>query len=244
MFITTRITWDLSGKVIEHEGYFYSGPISSLCGASSQQNQIEAQQQAYYQTLTQQAQQEFGQASKVFDDLYAAMSPIVAAGINQQGFSTGELQNLNSIAETSSGEAYSAAAQNVREQEAAAGGSNFVPSGANEQINAEVAARGAGQTAGELNQIEQANYATGRSNYLAAAGDLSAATGTYSTSIGAANAATAGGNAAANTANQIAQENNSWVGAVTGALGGIAGSVVSGGMSNLGKGVGFFGQNG
>jgi len=40
----------------------------------------------------------------------------------------------------------------------------------------------------------------------------------------------------------ISQQNNSWLGAVTGTLGGIAGVLVSGGMLNLGKGVGFFGQ--
>lgn len=242
-FITTKLVLDRNGNVIEHVGFFYNGPIDKCCGASSQQNQIEASQQAYYQTLQTQAQEEFGQASQVFGDLYAAMSPIVAAGPNQQGFSAGELQNLDSTAVTGAGEAYTAAAQTVRQQEAAAGGSNFVPSGATQQINAEVAAQGASQTSTEENQIQQADYATGRSNYFTAAGDLAAATGTYNPATGAAGAANTGGSDAANTANQIAQENNSWVSAVTGALGGVAGGIATGGMNNLGKGVGFFGQS-
>ena len=54
-------------------------------------------------------------------------------------------------------------------------------------------------------------------------------------------AAVTAGNAASNTANEIAAANNSWVQAVTGAAGGIAGDVVTGGMKNIGAGRGFFG---
>jgi hypothetical protein len=214
-----------------------------MCGASSQQTQIEAQQAQYYSVLTQQAQQEFGQASKVFNDLYTAMAPIVAAGPNQQGFSAPELSSLNESAITGTSQAYTNAAQAVRQQQAAAGGREFIPSGATMQQNEIVAAQAAGQESSELNQIQQANYATGRQNYFTAAGDLAASTGTYNPATGAAGAANQSGEAAATTANQIAQENNSWMQAVSGALGGIAGGVVSGGMSNLGKGVGFFGGN-
>ena len=214
-----------------------------MCGASSSQNQIEQQQQQYYQTLQQQAQQEFGQASKVFNDIYTAMSPIIAAGPDQQGFSASELQNLNQTAITGTSQAYTSAAQAVRQQAAAAGGSNFVPTGASIQSNQVLAGGAAAQEGNELSQIEQANYATGRQNFFTAEGDLAAATGTFNPATGASGAANTGGEAAANTANQIAQENNSWMTAVSGALGGIAGGVVSGGMSNLGKGVGFFGSN-
>src|ERR1700677_734226 len=176
-----------------------------MCGASSQQTQIEAEQANYYNVLTQQAQAEYGQASKVFNDLYSAMAPIVAAGPNQEGFSQGELANLNATATTGTGQAYSAAAQSVRQQEAAGMGSNFIPSGATLQTNAEIAGQGAAQEGSELNQIEQADYTTGRQNYFTAAGDLAAATGTYNPATGAAGAANQGGSDAANTANQIAQ---------------------------------------
>jgi hypothetical protein len=242
-FITTKIVWNRNGDVVEQEGFLYEGPVEKCCGASSQQNAIEASQANYYNVLTQQAQQEFGQASTVFNDIYAAMSPIVAAGPDQQGFSQPELQNLNSTAIQGTGQAYSGAAESVRQQEAAQGGSNFVPSGATMQENEIVAGQAAAQEGSELNQIQAANYATGRQNYFTAAGDLAASTGTYNPATGAAGAANQGGSDAATTANQIAQENNSWMQAVSGALGGVTGSVVSGGMSNLGKGVGFFGQN-
>ena len=214
-----------------------------MCGASSQQQQIEQEQQQYYSTLTQQAQQEFGLAMSNYNDLYSALSPIVAGGINQQGFNAAELTDLNNQALQGSSQAYTSAAQSAREHAAAGGGSNFVPSGATMQTNALIGASAAQQQSSELNQIQQANYATGRQNFLSAVGDLNAASGVLGAGTGAANAATAGGSAAANTANQIAQENNSWVQAVTGALGGVAGSIATGGMENLGAGVGFWGQN-
>jgi hypothetical protein len=231
----------MTGRIIEHEYYEYHGRIEYACGATSAQTEIQTAQINEMNTLTSEAQAEFGQASTVFNDLYAAMSPIVAAGPDQEGFSTAEKQNLDSTATTGAGEAYSSAAQSVRQQEAAADGSNFVPSGANAQINAEVAGQAANQESSSLNQIEAADYATGRSNFFTASGDLAAATGTYNPATGAANAGTAAGSAASTTANQIAQEDNSWVQAVTGALGGVAGGIATGGMSNLGKGVGFFG---
>jgi hypothetical protein len=244
MFILTKLAVSMiTGKILEYEGFEYLGPIEFACGATSAQNQIESTQQNYYTTLTSQAQAEYGQASRVFNDIYSAMAPIVDAGPNQQGFSAAELSNLNANATTGAGQAYSSAAQSARQQEAAAGGSDFVPTGANEQINAEIGAQGAAQESNSLNQIEAANYSTGRSNYFTAAGDLVGASGAYGASTGAANAATGAGSAASNTANQIAQEDNSWMQAVSGVLGGTLGGVTSGGMSNLGKGVGFFGQN-
>jgi len=236
MYVTTKIVWDYRGVILEKEGYLYDGPIEHLCGASQQQEQ-------YYNTLINQANTEFGNASKVFNDLYSAMSPIVAAGPNQQGYSATELNNLNQVAIGGTSQAYNNAAKVARESSAAAGGSNFIPSGATLQTNAAIAGSAAQQESSELSQIQSNNYAQGRENYFTAAGDLAGATGTFNPATAGANAATEGGNSAANTANQIAQENNSWVQAVTGAIGGVAGSIATGGMSNLGKGVGFFGQN-
>ena len=85
--------------------------------------------------------------------------------------------------------------------------------------------------------------ATALSNYNTAVAGLENAPNVFNASTSAENAATGAGTAAANTQNQISTQNNSWVQAVTGALGGIAGDTVTGGMANLGKGVGFFGGN-
>jgi len=186
----------------------------------------------------------FGNSSQVFNDLVNAFSPVVAAGPNQEGFSAGEKSNLTSSAITNTGQAYKNASQAVKENEAAVGGGNTaLPSGSQIGTDLSVAEGAAQQTAGEENQINEADYQTGRQNFFQAASDLAEAPNVFNPATSSESAAVNSGVAASNTQNQIAQENNSWVQSVTGALGGVAGKVVTGGMSNLGEGEGFFGQN-
>lgn len=245
MRVFTRITFDmLTGAVLESDSYEYDGPLELACGATGQQKQIAGQQQQLLGQLTNQSKDIFGDSSQVFQDLTNTFAPIVAAGPNQQGFSAPELSALNSAAITNTGQAYRNASQAIKENEASIGGGNMaLPGGAEIGAETQVANQGAAQTASALNQITQSNYETGRENYFKAAAGLESAPEVFNPATSAGSAATNSGTAAANTANQIAQENNSWVSAVTGALGGIAGSVATGGMSNLGEGVGFFGQN-
>lgn len=224
------------------ESYEYYGTIELLCGASSQQNQVEASQQQFMNQMMAQSQQVFGQSSQVFNQLVSTFSPIVAAGPSQQGFSPQELSNLNSQAITQTGQSYKNAKEAVGEAQAANGGGNTaLPSGAQIGEDTQLASSAANQTAGELSQITQADYTQGNQNYNNAVAGLESAPGVFNASTGLDNATTNSSSAAGNTASQIAQESNSWISSVTGALGGIAGSVASGGMSNLGKGVGFFG---
>lgn len=247
MRITTKITWDIStGDVLKHEFHSVSDetPVALCCGASQGQKDVGQQQTSLFNQLTQQSQQVFGNSSTVFNDLISSFAPVVAAGPNQEGFSQGEKSNLDSQAITNTGQAYKNASQAVRESEAAVGGGNVsMPGGADIGKDLSIAESAAQQTSSELGQINEANYATGRDNYFKAATDLENATNVFNPSTEAGNAATGSGKAAADTQNQIAQENNSWVSAVTGALSGIAGDVVTGGMKNLGQGSGFFGQN-
>lgn len=215
-----------------------------MCGASTAQQQLGQQQSQFFQTLTNQAQSVFGSASGVFNDLVSSFAPVVAAGPNQEGFSAPEKANLDSAAITNSGQAYKNASTAVKEADAAVGGGNqALPAGAEIGKNLQVAEGAAANTAGELNQINEADYATGRENYFQAASGLAQAPNVFNSSTGLDNATTNSGEAAENTENQISQENNSWVSAVTGALGQVGGAVATGGMSNLGKGLSFFGNS-
>ena len=239
--IHTRTVWQWSDerkqyvKVID-EFYNYKGPVALTCGASAQQTQVEAAQQSFYTQLQSQATAEFGAASGVFQGLMATFAPIVAAGPSQQGFSQQENANLNSQAITQVGQNYANAKAAVGNAEAAEGGGNMsLPSGAAIGTNLGLAESAANQTSSEESQITQANYAQGNKNYEEAVAGEENATNVFSSSTSAANAATEGGNAASNTANQIAQENNSWVNAAIGALGGIAGSAVGGWTKGLGS---------
>lgn len=226
------------------ESYEYDGPVALLCGATSAQSDIMQQQSAFSKQLTQQATQVFGDSSQVFNDLMSTFAPTVKAGPNQQGFSAAENANLQSQAITNTGNAYKNVKAAVGNAQAAEGGGNTnLPAGADTGVDLGVASSAADQTASELGRITEENYEVGRENYNNAVKGMAAAPSVFNPATEAANAATSSQEGAAKTANEIAQEQNSWVQGVTGALGGIAGGIMTGGMKNLGSGVGFFGQN-
>ena len=223
---------------VDEESFEYSGPLMLLCGATQGQQNIANQQAAAYQTMQQQAQKEFGNSSTVFNDLIASLAPTVAAGPNQEGFSPAEKSALQSAAITQTGQAYRNAKQAVGESMAAQGGGNVgdVTSGSNAAINLGVAQSAANQTSNELNEIDQQDYAVGRQNYAEAAASLAGAPGVFGTANNAGAVATDSGSAAAKTQDEIASQNNSWVGAVAGALGNIGGIATGGLIRNFGSG--------
>jgi hypothetical protein len=239
MKITTKVVFEYrNGYYIKtsQESYDYTGPVAYACGATAGQNQVGNQQMSFYSQLQNQAGSVFGQDSAVFNDLMSTFAPTVAAGPNQQGFSPQELSNLNSEAITQTGQAYKNAKEAVGNSEAAqGGGTSSLPSGANVGADLSLAESGANQTASELSQITEQNYAVGRQNYQNATQGLAGATNVFNSADNAANAATGAGTAAANTQNQIAQENNSWVQGVTGALGGVLGAATGGLMGGGGS---------
>src|SRR5208283_5298206 len=210
-----------------------------MCGSTGAQNQIQSSQIAFMNQAAAQASAIFGQDSTVFNDLLATFAPTVAAGPNQQGFSAQEESNLNSQAITETGQAYKNAKQALGENQSASGGGNVaLPGGASIGENLGLAESAANQTSSELSQITEANYATGRQNYDFAVQGLMAAPGVFGSSTNATNALTGSRSSAANTANQIAQQNNSWVSAVTGALGNVAGVAVKGAFGGFDSGSG------
>lgn len=216
-----------------------------MCGGPSRQ-QVETfnAQMDFYNTMTTQARTVFGNALSVFDALNRAFAPIVAAGPNQEGFSPEEKTALMTQATEGTGQTYAHAAKALGEQVASQGGGNlYIPSGANDQLKEELLSSAAANEAAQKTSIIAKDYDIGRQNFYSAAGILGGATGTYNPATGMATSATGAGSAASQTANEITQANNSWMNMVGSVLGGIGGSVVSGGMSNLGSGVGFFGQN-
>lgn len=245
MKITTKLTIDITtGEVLEHEFYEYSGPVTKLCGAGSGLTNVANQQSSAYNSMLNQAQTVFGNSSTVFNDLVNTFTPTVAAGPDQPGFSAAEVSALKSQAITQTGNSYNNAKYAVGEAQAANGGGNVadVNGGSKTATDLSVANGAAATTANEENTIDLNNYATGRQNYDTAVSGLANAPNVFGAATSAENAATGSGSSAASTENQVAQQNNSWVQSVTGALGGIAGDVVTGGMSNLGKGVSFFGN--
>jgi len=239
MKIYTHITFEWSGDKlvpVDSTWYEYNGPVESCCGATSQQKGLLTSQTNFYNTLQQQMSTVFGNSSSVFQDLMNTYAPVVAGGPSQHGFSPSELASLNSQAITQTGQAYQHAKEAVGEQTAAfGGGNNYLPSGYQGNLQTQLANSAASQTSNELNQINQADWQTGRQNWMFAAQGLAGAPSVFNPATGFAGAANQAGEAASNTANQIAQENNSWVNALVGAGAGIAGGALQGWISKSGN---------
>lgn len=249
MKIYSSITYRWNDSIGKYEidfsdSFDYNGPVELLCGATSAQNNIQQQQSNFSKQLTQQASTVFGNSSSVFNDLVSSFNPIVAAGPSQNGFSAAEKSNLDSQAITDTGNQYKNAKAAAGDAASAVGGGNTgdVSGGSTTGTDLSVANAAASQTSSELGSINLADEQQGNQNYNNAVSGLENAPGVFNPATGASGAATSQQSSTANTANQIATQQNSWMQAAAGALGAVGGAVATGGMSNLGKGVGFFGS--
>jgi hypothetical protein len=203
-----------------------------MCGSSGQQQQISDSQQQMYQTLNQNYATTFGQDQAITSALTAQFQPILAAGPNQQGFSPGETQTLNTAATENIAQNYAQAQKATAQQLAARGGGNtLLPSSVSANILAQGTNSAAAQRASAQNTIQQASYAQGYKNWNQAASVLSNTAGLINP-LGYAGASTGAGTAAATTANQIASQQNSIWNAAIGALGSVGGAAL-GNWSNI-----------
>jgi hypothetical protein len=197
--------------------------------ASDSQNQIGDEQSAFYKDLLSQDQTTFGEFQSILPQITGAYAPILAAGPNQNGFSAGETNDLNTQATEGVSTNYRNASQALNETEAARGGGDtYLPSGVNSTENESLLSSAAQQQSNEQLQIKQAGYAQGAQNFQNATAAL-----TNEQSIlnpqGAASTATSGGTAASNTAAAISSENNSWEAPLIGAAGAVGSAALTGG---------------
>src|SRR6185437_10909364 len=109
-------------------------------GAPSGQKELASSQSAYYNNLTAEQQHLFGELDPIIADMKSEFEPIFNAGPSQKGFSQEELDNLNAEAVTATGQSYRNVSEALNSKIAGEGGGNeFVPQGANKQLQAEVA---------------------------------------------------------------------------------------------------------
>jgi hypothetical protein len=235
MRIITSATYVWSDKqsrplLVSESSIIWTGPVCLAKGASAAQNELAGQQSQFYQTMTQDYNQQFANQNSILNSLTKSLSPAISAGVNQFGYSGAEVSNLNAQAIQGTGQEYAKAAKSLRQNQAARGGGmQFLPSGANEQINAELGSAAANQASSELSGIQQKGYAAGRENYNNAVGQLGSAAAMYNPT-GYSNSATGAGSAAESTMNQIQQENQAAdpFNAILGAAGGVASSYLRG----------------
>lgn len=222
----------------------WTGSVSLCKGATSTQQELQNEEANFYQTMTQDYNTTFGENQAIMGTLTKSLNPIVAAGPNQMGFNTAELNNLNSQALQGTGQGYASASQALKEQQAATGGGNsYLPSGVQSQQQAGLASAAANQESTELLGIQQAGYQQGYNMYESALGQLGGVAGLESPTAysGAATGAAGAANSEANSVQQANQQMwNNITGVVSGAMGG-AGTALGGylygqGVSN-GQGV-------
>jgi len=215
---------------------FFGQRVAWAKGASAQQTDIANSQQDFYKSLSANYGQQFGQQSAILSTLQKSLNPIVSAGPNQFGFSKAETNNLNSQALQGTGQQFRNAAKSLGEAQAAQGGGNtYLPTGAQAQQQAELAATGANQTSNQLLDIQQKGYDVGRNQYNAAIGQLGGVAGMYNPT-GYAGEATGAGNSAASSADEVAKMNNAaspW-----NLVGGILGGAASAGLNAFTGGIG------
>jgi hypothetical protein len=235
MFVTTKIVFSSTYEVLEHEGYEYEGPVARCCDASKQQTGAAATQQSLMNQMTGQMTQVFGNDNQVFNNLMASVQQTVAAGPGQQGFSQAELNAMNSQAITNNANQYKNVSGAVKSGEAAQGGGNSVSNaGATIGLNTGIAEQAAANTANSLNQITQANYATGRQNYQNAVATEQGLTNSFNNLSSLENSAQAG--TEANYKNQAAiGSQNQWLTKDISslAMSGVS-AMASGGVDSLG----------
>jgi hypothetical protein len=211
------------------EGYTVSGG----CGASATQQELQAMQTNFYAQQIQEQNQNFNENQAILKQLTGVFSPIFAQGPSQLGYSTAELNDLNSLATTGVGSDYAAAQKALALQEGASGGGNsFVPSGANQEQRAQLAESAAGQESSDLLNINQADWQQGLSNFDLAAQALSGVAA-QENPIGYSQAATGAGSAASTTAQEVTSANQSWMQLAAGALGAAGGALGGGSLGQL-----------
>jgi hypothetical protein len=240
IFTTLQYQWSEpeSRYVLDaSESYSYTGPVALACGATGAENTQATDTTNAYNTAQQQAASIFGASNTAFQELSKSYTPIVAAGPGQQGFSQQELSNLNSSAITQTGVEAKNEKEALGNSEATAagtGGSGPVgPGGATIGANLGLAENAGNQTASELSQIQQADYAQGATNYQNAVSGLSNATSVFNPATSATSAATGAGESASTAINNVAQSAASPWQMAAGAIGSVAGAALGGG--SLGK---------
>jgi hypothetical protein len=211
------------------------------CGPSTAVQNDAAQAQSFSNLMQANYQQQFGAQSAILSSLNAALSPIVSAGPNQQGFSPAELSALNSKAISNGGAAYKNAAMALGGQMAGHASSSGLESGVDKQLRAGLASSAAGGVANAENNINLQNYETGRQNFFNATSGQRALAGLYDpSSYGKLSAETQ--QQAFNQNHTVEQENNQMSAGIIGGITSLATGAATfglGGLANLGAGESF-----
>lgn len=208
-----------------------------MCGPSTSEKALQAQSQNFSTMLQNNYGTLFGKQQGVLDSINKSLSPTLAAGPSQRGFSNAESSALQTAAINNAGAANTAAQQAARTYGAGqgGGGTSGVTSGITKQIESAIGSQSANAEGAQLNQINQADFQQGNANYWRAAGGMSALAQGYSPN--AAQEGTISENSQSfGQATQIEQQNEQTSQEIAGGLTSLAGSALTFGAGAMGGG--------
>jgi hypothetical protein len=203
-----------------------------MCGSTDEQEKTYNSQQQFYQELTAHYNDVFAQQQAILKAMTTPLQAIFAKGPSQRGFSDEERNAISTSTKENLATNFDNAKKALHESQAAQGSDEFLPSGVRAEQDAELAGMGAAQESSIENQVEQADWAQGRSQWQTAAGLLGGIASELNPNA-TAGVANQGGSDASETANTIAQAQNSIWSTVVGGLSGIAGAAVGGWTKGL-----------
>lgn len=190
-----------------------------MCGPSGAQKGLANEQSAFFSELQASYAQNFGEQQGILSSLTKALSPILEAGPNQEGFSASEKAALNS-------QAINANATQARNAEVVAGsnagGNTGVTTGGQKQLEAAIASKAGESLSSEENKINLTSAELGRQNFFNAESGLAGVAG-LENPIGYAGSANAAGGQAFNEATKIQEMRNQEEADIGGAVTGLAG---------------------
>lgn len=219
-----------------------------MCGPSSEEKSLQRSSASFSDVLQQNYSTLFANQATVLSALRASLSPTLAAGPNQRGFSGEERAALDTQAINQSAAATRSAEQAARTFGAGqgGGGTSGVTSGIDKQIQAAIASQGAEALGSEENKIEQADFSVGRENYWRAQGGMDQLAAGYSPNA-ASSGAISSNKESFGQANEINKESMQETQMIAGGLTSLAGAFTGsdfagqlGGGKIFGPG-GFFG---
>lgn len=198
-----------------------------MSGPSASQIDLQNAQTAFYKEGVAEATTTYGEDQALLKQMQGVYDPILAAGPNQHGFNAEERQELNSQAIEGTARNYKQAAKAVGDKMAARGGGDIsLPTGAEDALEEQVGEGAAQEESSEESQIDQADFAEGKSNFANATAALEDVSSQLNPTAYA-NSATSAGSAAEVTSKDIASESNDWINAAIGAAGAIGGDATT-----------------
>jgi hypothetical protein len=223
--------------LVKNRSISWTGPVLLMKGASADQQKNADAASGISDTMMADYHKQFQNQSAILSALTKTLSPIVSAGPNQFGYTPGQVNSLNSTSIQSTGQQYKNSSQALKEQQAAqGGGTELLPSGANAQVQGQLAASASNQQSDQLLGIQNAGWAQGNTNFNNAVGQEMSAAGMYSPTNYSGQGISSNQSAGSQYSDiQKADQAASPWGAIGGLLGGAVGGWASGGFKMPGS---------